>query len=70
MARALGTLPSTGALPKMGPAGDQPFGSRKLRMRTLFAKIWDSHRVAERADGRDLIYIDRHVLHELHAPHA
>src|SRR4029077_2447581 len=23
-----------------------------------------------RADGRDLIFIDRHVLHELHAPHA
>ena len=26
--------------------------------------------VAQRADGRDLIYIDRHALHELHAPHA
>ena len=25
---------------------------------------------ARRIDGRDLIYIDRHVLHELHAPHA
>ena len=37
---------------------------------TLFAKIWDAHFVATRADGRDLIYIDRHVLHELHAPHA
>jgi 3-isopropylmalate/(R)-2-methylmalate dehydratase large subunit len=38
--------------------------------RTLFDKIWDFHRVGERADGRDLIYIDRHVLHELHAHHA
>ena len=38
--------------------------------RTLFDKIWDFHRVAQRADGRDLIYIDRHVLHELHANHA
>jgi 3-isopropylmalate/(R)-2-methylmalate dehydratase large subunit len=38
--------------------------------RTLFDKIWDCHLVARRADGRDLIYIDRHVLHELHAPHA
>jgi 3-isopropylmalate/(R)-2-methylmalate dehydratase large subunit len=38
--------------------------------RTLFEKIWDAHRVAQRADGRELIYIDRHVLHELHAPHA
>jgi 3-isopropylmalate/(R)-2-methylmalate dehydratase large subunit len=37
---------------------------------TLFDKIWDVHLVARRADGRDLIYIDRHVLHELHAPHA
>jgi 3-isopropylmalate/(R)-2-methylmalate dehydratase large subunit len=37
---------------------------------TLFEKIWESHLVARRADGRDLIYIDRHVLHELHAPHA
>ena len=37
---------------------------------TLFDKIWDAHLVAQRADGRDLIYIDRHVLHELHAPHA
>src|ERR1700691_2482183 len=39
-------------------------------LRTLFDKIWDFHRVGERADGRDLIYIDRHVLHELHAHHA
>ncbi len=38
--------------------------------RTLFDKIWDFHRVGQRADGRDLIYIDRHVLHELHAHHA
>jgi 3-isopropylmalate/(R)-2-methylmalate dehydratase large subunit len=37
---------------------------------TLFDKIWDAHLVARRADGRDLIYVDRHVLHELHAPHA
>jgi 3-isopropylmalate/(R)-2-methylmalate dehydratase large subunit len=38
--------------------------------RTLFEKIWQAHLVAQRADGRDLIYIDRHILHELHAPHA
>jgi 3-isopropylmalate/(R)-2-methylmalate dehydratase large subunit len=37
---------------------------------TLFDKIWDAHLIAKRADGRELIYIDRHVLHELHAPHA
>ena len=38
--------------------------------RTLFDKIWDFHLVGRRSDGRDLIYIDRHVLHELHAHHA
>jgi 3-isopropylmalate/(R)-2-methylmalate dehydratase large subunit len=39
-------------------------------MPTLFDKIWDSHFVAHRADGNELIYVDRHVLHDLHAPHA
>jgi 3-isopropylmalate/(R)-2-methylmalate dehydratase large subunit len=38
--------------------------------RTLFDKIWDMHVVDRRADGRDLLYMDRHVVHELHAPHA
>ena len=38
--------------------------------RTLFDKIWDRHLVGRRADGRELVYIDRHVLHDLHAPHA
>ena len=37
---------------------------------TLFDKIWNRHLVGRRADGRDLLYIDRHVLHDLHAPHA
>jgi 3-isopropylmalate/(R)-2-methylmalate dehydratase large subunit len=40
-------------------------------MPTLFDKIWDGHKVGQRpADGRTLIYIDRHVIHDLHAPHA
>jgi 3-isopropylmalate/(R)-2-methylmalate dehydratase large subunit len=42
----------------------------KTTPKTLFEKIWDAHLVATRMDGRELIYIDRHVLHELHAPHA
>ena len=29
---------------------------------TLFDKIWNSPLVARRADGREIIYIDRHVL--------
>jgi len=39
-------------------------------MPTLFDKIWDTHLVGQRTDGRDLLYMDRHVVHELHAPHA
>jgi 3-isopropylmalate/(R)-2-methylmalate dehydratase large subunit len=38
--------------------------------KTLLDKIWDTHLVAQRGDGRDLLYIDRHVVHELHGPHA
>lgn len=38
--------------------------------KTLFDKIWDLHHVGTRADGRELLYIDRHAVHELHAPHA
>jgi 3-isopropylmalate/(R)-2-methylmalate dehydratase large subunit len=37
---------------------------------TLFDKIWDAHQVGTREDGRDLLYIDRHIVHDLHAPHA
>ncbi len=37
---------------------------------TLFDKIWNAHRVGVREDGRELLYIDRHVVHDLHAPHA
>jgi 3-isopropylmalate/(R)-2-methylmalate dehydratase large subunit len=37
--------------------------------KTLFEKIWDSHKVAE-LDGRTLIYIDRHLVHEVTSPQA
>ena len=37
---------------------------------TLFAKIWEAHLVTKRTDGRDIIYIDRHIMHDLHAPIA
>src|SRR6202034_3212784 len=47
-----------------------PAAMPTTRPRTLFDKIWDFHCVGQRADGRDLLYIDRHVLHELHAHHA
>ena len=41
---------------------NRTFIYRTFMQRTLFEKIWEFHRVAQRVDGRDLIYIDRHVL--------
>jgi 3-isopropylmalate/(R)-2-methylmalate dehydratase large subunit len=37
--------------------------------KTLFEKIWDNHKVTE-IDGRTLIYIDRHLVHEVTSPQA
>lgn len=37
---------------------------------TLFDKIWNIHSVGTRRDGKHLLYVDRHVIHELHVPHA
>jgi 3-isopropylmalate/(R)-2-methylmalate dehydratase large subunit len=37
---------------------------------TVFEKIWSAHRAATRADGRDIIYMDRNVVHDLHGSHA
>ncbi len=38
--------------------------------RTLFDKIWDDHLVDEQLDGTCLIYIDRHLVHEVTSPQA
>ncbi len=38
--------------------------------RTLFDKIWDSHLVDQQADGTCLLYIDRHLVHEVTSPQA
>src|SRR4051794_1271434 len=40
------------------------------RPRTLYEKIWDAHVVARRDDGTCLIYIDRHLVHEVTSPQA
>lgn len=40
------------------------------RPRTLYEKIWDSHVVERRPDGTCLIYIDRHLVHEVTSPQA
>jgi 3-isopropylmalate/(R)-2-methylmalate dehydratase large subunit len=38
--------------------------------RTLFEKIWDAHLVDESPDGTCLLYIDRHLVHEVTSPQA
>jgi len=40
------------------------------RPRTLYEKIWDAHVVARRDDDTCLIYIDRHLVHEVTSPQA
>lgn len=38
--------------------------------KTLYDKLWDDHLVQHRDDGSSLIYIDRHLLHEVTSPQA
>ncbi|TCM41353.1 3-isopropylmalate dehydratase large subunit [Novosphingobium sp. ST904] len=38
--------------------------------RTLYEKLWDSHVVAEMPGGASLLYIDRHIVHEVSSPQA
>ena len=38
--------------------------------KTLYDKLWDAHLVTERDDGSALIYIDRHIVHEVTSPQA
>jgi len=38
--------------------------------RTLYDKIWDAHLVESREDGTDILYIDRHLVHEVTSPQA
>ena len=38
--------------------------------KSLYDKLWDSHQVAERGDGTFLLYIDRHLIHEVTSPQA
>lgn len=38
--------------------------------KTLYDKLWDDHVVKQRDDGSALIYIDRHIVHEVTSPQA
>lgn len=41
-----------------------------MKSHTLYDKIWDDHLVDEQPDGTCLIYIDRHLVHEVTSPQA
>ena len=38
--------------------------------KTLYDKIWEKHLIEQRADGSFLLYIDRHLVHEVTSPQA
>ena len=44
--------------------------NQNLKALTLFDKIWASHLVDKQEDGTCLIYIDRHLVHEVTSPQA
>lgn len=41
-----------------------------MTTKTLYDKLWDAHIVKQRDDGSTLIYIDRHIIHEVTSPQA
>ena len=43
---------------------------QNLKTKTLFDKIWLNHLVHKQEDGTSLIYIDRHLVHEVTSPQA
>lgn len=41
-----------------------------MSARTLLDKVWDEHTIRRGPDGEDLLYIDRHLIHEVTSPQA
>jgi 3-isopropylmalate/(R)-2-methylmalate dehydratase large subunit len=41
-----------------------------MQRRTLYDKLWDSHSIRTETDGTTLLYIDRHLVHEVTSPQA
>ena len=41
-----------------------------MTAKTLYDKIWDDHVVANNEDGTSILYIDRHLVHEVTSPQA
>ena len=38
--------------------------------KTLFDKVWDNHLVSSIKNGPDILYIDKHLIHEVTSPQA
>jgi len=41
-----------------------------MKPRTLYEKIWTEHLIDEQVDGTCLLYVDRHIVHEVDSPQA
>ena len=41
-----------------------------MTARTLYDKLWDDHVVHTEEDGTSVLYIDRHLVHEVTSPQA
>ncbi len=50
--------------------GASPFRNTLYMKKTLFDKVWDSHIVKSIENGPDVLFIDRHMVHEVTSPVA
>ena len=41
-----------------------------MNAKTLYDKLWDDHVIRSESDGTALLYIDRHLVHEVTSPQA
>ena len=69
----------TAAIPGHGVQAGLPYGiiyglvslaKQAMQATTLYEKLWSSHVVHQEPDGTALIYIDRHLIHEVTSPQA
>src|SRR6185295_17407903 len=59
------------ARPRAATASPQTLlRDRAMNPRTLYDKIWDDHLVDAQPDGTCLLYVDRHLVHEVTSPQA
>ena len=52
------------------PTGSNPPNRYTMAPRTLYDKLWDEHVVHTEDDGTAILYIDRHLVHEVTSPQA